>query len=746
VYYLAEMNRLAEMNLKFLLLSVVVWGVSAGAQTYQYPFRNPNLPTEQRISDLLSRMTLDEKIDALGTDPDVPRLGVVGTPHIEGLHGASYGGPAHWEGRGHQVVPTTTFPQARGLGQTWDPELIRRAAAVEGFEARYVTARYHMGGLVLRAPNADLSRDPRWGRSEESYGEDPFETGTMAVAFVRGLQFGAPGVPESQPEGDDAKYWLTASLMKHFMANSNEDGRTSSSSNFDDRLFREYYGVPFEMGFEQGHANAFMTAYNAWNNIPMTDQPVLRNVVMKEWGFDGIICTDAGALGGSMAGHKYYSTLPEAAAGAVHAGINQFLDNFRQPVKDALTQNLITEKDIDADLRGVFRVMMRLGFFDPPQLDPYSRIGITDVDPARGEPWDWPEHRALARRVTDESIVLLKNDHDTLPLDAKKLKSVAVIGPYADLVATDWYSGTPPTPVSPLDGIRARVGAGVNVEFSNGSDLTQAASLAQRADVAIVVIGNHPTCNQGWNKCPLPSDGKEAIDRKSLALEQEAIAKAVFAANPRTIVVLNASFPYTTTWSQENVPAIVEMTHNSEEEGTGLADVLFGDYNPAGRLTQTWVASMDQLPPMMDYDIAKGRTYMYLAKKPLYAFGYGLSYTTFDYSALSAGNGALHGGASLNVRVTVRNTGKRAGDEVVQMYVAHPESKVVWPAESLKGFERVHLAAGESKTVTLPLSADALRYWDDASKRWVLEAGAVEVRVGASSDDIRQKATINIAP
>jgi beta-glucosidase len=188
------------------------------------------------------------------------------------------------------------------------------------------------------------------------------------------------------------------------------------------------------------------------------------------------------------------------------------------------------------------------------------------------------------------------------------------------------------------------------------------------------------------------------------------------------------------------------MTHNSEEEGTGLADVLFGDYNPAGRLTQTWVASMDQLPPMMDYDITKGRTYMYLAKKPLYAFGYGLSYTTFEYSALSAGNGSLHGGASLNVRVTVRNTGKRAGDEVVQMYVAHPESKVVWPVEALKGFERVHLAAGESKTVTLPLSADALRYWDDASKRWVLEAGAVEVRVGASSDDIRRKATINVAP
>jgi beta-glucosidase len=733
------------MKLRLCCAFLAASCISAASQTsWQYPFRNPALPTEDRITDLLSRMTLEEKIDALGTDPDVPRLGVVGTGHVEGLHGLALGGPGGWEGRGRIVIPTTTFPQARGLGQTWDPALIREVAAVEGFEVRYANGRYHRGGLVVRAPNADLSRDPRWGRGEESYGEDPFETGTLATAFVRGLQFGAPGFPESQPGGESTRYWLTASLLKHFLANSNEDGRGGSSSNFDDRLFHEYYAVPFRMGIEQGHANAFMTAYNAWNNIPMLVHPVLRDVVMKDWGFDGIICTDAGALSGSISGHHYYATMPEAAAGAIHAGVNQFLDNYKPGVHDALAQKLISEKDIDENLRGVFRVMIRLGLLDPPKDDPYSGIGISDVDPARGDPWNWPEHRTLARKATDESIVLLKNEDATLPLDAGRLKSIAVIGPYADQVLLDWYSGTAADPVSPLAGIRNRAGAGVSVQFSNGADLQQAAALAKQAEVAIVIIGNHPTCNAGWNHCPLPSDGKEAIDRKSLTLEQEDIAKAVLAANPRTIVVLNASFPYTTTWTQENVPAIVEMTHNSEEEGAGLADVLFGDYNPAGRLTQTWVSSMDPLPPMMDYDITHGRTYLYLKQKPLYAFGYGLSYTTFDYAGLSVGSGPLHAGGTLDVRFTVRNTGKRAGDEVVQMYVAHTDSKVVRPLEELKGFARVHLAPGESRQVTLPLPADSLRYWDDASQRWILENDQAEIRVGSSSDDIRLKSSVQI--
>ena len=485
---------------------------AAAQSAYQYPFQNPTVPVETRITDLLSRMTIDKKISALSTDPSVPRLGVVGTGHVEGLHGLALGGPGGWEGRGRSVIPTTQFPQSRGLGQTWDPALLQQAAAAEGYETRYADGKYHRGGLVVRAPNADLSRDPRWGRSEECYGEDPYHVGTLAVAFAQGLQ------------GSDPHYWMTASLMKHFLANSNEDGRGGSSSDFDTRLFHEYYSVPFRMGIEQGHSNAFMTAYNAWNHIPMTAQPALKNIVMKDWGFDGIICTDAGALTNMLTQHHYAKTMPEAAADAIHAGINQFLDNYQQPVRDALAQKLITEQDIDQNLRGVYRVMIRLGMLDPHSMVPYSTIGFDNL--AKGDPWNWPTHKVLARKVTDESIVLLKNDVDLLPLDAKKLKSIAVIGPYADQVLLDWYSGTPPFAISPVEGIKALAGSGVSVEFSKGSDLNEAAALARRSDVAIVVIGNHPTCDAGWAKCPVLSDGKEAVDRRSLTLEQENIAKA----------------------------------------------------------------------------------------------------------------------------------------------------------------------------------------------------------------------------
>ncbi len=719
---------------------VTVASAQPQAAQYQYPFQNPSLPTEQRITDLLSRMTISEKVDALSTDPSVPRLGVVGTGHVEGLHGEALGGPGHWEGHDKHVVMTTQFPQSRGLGQTWDPALLQKAAAIEGYETRYALNKFGSGALVVRAPNADLSRDPRWGRSEESYGEDPFLVGTMTVAYVKGLQ------------GDDPKYWMTASLMKHFLANSNEKERDGSSSDFDNRLFYEYYSVPFRMGIEEGHSNAFMTSYNAWNGVPMDVNPILRSVVMKDWGMDGIICTDGGALTNLVTRHEWDRDLAHASADTLKAGINQYLDKYEDGVKDALAEKLTTEQQIDENLRGVYRVMIKLGELDPRSMVPYAKIGRED-DPTPGvqekiqqygDPWDWPEHKEIARKITDESIVLLKNDRETLPLDAAKLKKIAVIGPYADIVALDWYSGTPPYSISPLAGIEKRAGAGVKVSFDKGSDPQQAAAMAKDADVAIVVIGNHPTCNAGWFKCEVPSDGKEAIDRLSMTLEQESIAKAVYAANPHTIVVLNASFPYTTTWSEATVPAIVEMTHNSEEEGTGLADVLFGDYNPAGRLTQTWVESMSDLPPMMDYNIRNGRTYMYAKEKPLYPFGYGLSYTRFTYAHLAASTPTITGATEVTVDVT--NAGQRAGDEVVQLYVAHGDSKVARPNEELKGFSRVHLDPGQTKTVTMALPAAQLAYWNDTTHSMTVEPEQVELRVGASSADIRLRKTIRVTP
>lgn len=724
--------RLISVKKIGLAASILFTFTICGAQ--QKPvFWDKTVAPELRITDLLSRMTLDEKVDALGTNPTVPRLGVVGTGHVEGLHGLALGGPGGWEGRNQTVIPTTQFPQARGLGQTWDPELISKAAAVEAYEARYANGKYHRGGLVVRAPNADLSRDPRWGRSEESYGEDPFLVGTMATAFTRGLQ-------------GDGPYWMTASLLKHFLANSNEDGRDGSSSNFDARLFHEYYSVPFRMAIENGKSNAFMASYNAWNSVPMTANPVLRDVVMKDWGFDGIICTDAGALTNMVKAHHAYKTLPEAAAAAIHAGINQFLDTYKQPVRDALQQGLITEADLDQNLRGVFRVMLRLGMLDPNAVVSDSRIGIEDT--AEGDPWMHANRRELVRRITDESIVLLKNEGALLPLDpaAGKLHSIAVIGPLADKVALDWYSGTPPYAVTPLEGIRERAGAKVKVEYSDGSDPAETTALAKRSDVAIVIIGNHPTCDAGWAKCPIASDGKEAMDRRSLTLEQEAIAKTVLAANPKTVVVLQASFPFTTVWTQQSVLAILQMTHNSQEQGNALADVLFGSYNPGGRLTQTWVAAESDLPPMMDYNIRHGRTYLYMKQKPLYGFGFGLSYTTFAYSRLHVNKMSFRAGETAEVTVDVKNTGQRDGDEVVQMYVSHLHSAVDRPMEELKGFRRVTLKAGESRTVSMTLAANDLSYWQESAHRFVLERAPVEIMVGGSSDRLPLKTTIQTEP
>lgn len=702
-------------------------------------YADSSAPVEARITDLLSRMTLEEKVDAFSTDPTVPRLGAVGTGHVEGLHGLALGGPGHWEGRrGETVIPTTTFPQSRGLGQTWDPALLTQAAAQEAYETRYAFGKYHRGGLVVRAPNADLSRDPRWGRSEESYGEDPYLVGTLATAYARGLQ-------------GDGKYWTTASLLKHFLANSNEDLRTSSSSNFDERLFHEYYAVPFRMAIEDGHANAFMTAYNSWNGTPMIENPVLRNVVMKDWGEDGIICTDGGALKLLVTDHKAYKTMPEAVAATVHAGINQYLDDYKPAMEESLKEGLINEKDLDRNLRGVFRVMIRLGMLDPTEMVPQARIGVDDGagKTLAKDPWWTDGPKELARRLTDESIVLLKNDAvegggKLLPLDAGRLKSIAVVGSYANEVLLDWYSGTPPFTVTPLEGIRARVGAGVRVTYAKGDDLAAVTALAKRVDAVVVVIGNNPTCGAGWNVCPTASDGKEAIDRKSMVLEQEAIAKAALAGNPRTVEVLQASFPFTTTWSEAHVPAILTMTNGSEEQGDGLADVLFGDYDPAGRLTQTWVRDEADLPPMMDYNIRDGRTYMYAKQKPLYAFGFGLSYTSFAYSHLRVSTTTMTSGETAAVSVEVKNTGARAGDEVVQMYVSHEGSKVARPVEELVGFERVSLKPGEVKTVTMPLSAKALEYWDEAAGKFVLEKDRVVVKVGGSSDDLPLQEAVQV--
>ena len=494
------------------------------------------------------------------------------------------------------------------------------------------------------------------------------------------------------------------------------------------------------MGVMEGHSNAFMAAYNKVNGIPCTVQPFLRAMTMGQWGLDGIICTDGGALGQLITAHKAFAQWDEAAAASIKAGITVFLDRYPDAVRQALDKKLVTITDIDTAVSRNFLVSLRLGLLDPPDRDPYASIGVTGDDP-----WQSETHKTTVREVTRESIVLLKNDGHLLPLDTGRLKSIAVIGPRASDVLLDWYSGTPPYTVSPVDGIRHRVTDAVQVGIAADNTDGRAVTLARESDVAIVVVGNHPTCDAGWEQCPVASDGKEAVDRKTIDLEQEALVKDVFAANPRTIVVLKASFPFAISWSQAHVPAILTMAHNSQEEGNALADVLFGDYNPAGRLVHTWPASMEQLPPMMDYDIRHGRTYMYFKGAPLYPFGFGLSYTTFAYSALHPTATTLSPDGSIDVRVDVKNTGSRRGDEVVQLYASYPSSKVARPNRQLVGFARVSLEPGATREVTLALPASRLAWWNAGQQRFVVEPGPVNLMVGASSADVRLKTTVRVA-
>jgi len=716
------------MKTRFSYILILISVVRLTAQQVEYPFQNSELAVEERITNLLSLMTIDEKVKALSTNPSVQRLGVKGTGHVEGLHGLALGGPAHWGGKNNEPMPTTTFPQAYGLGETWDTELLQKVAEVEGYETRYAFQKYNRGGLVVRAPNADLARDPRWGRTEESYGEDAFLTGSLTVAFIKGLQ------------GNDPKYWQTASLMKHFLANSNENGRTYTSSNFNERLWREYYALPFKMGVTKGGSRAYMAAYNKVNGIPAMVHPMLKAITQKEWGQNGIICTDGGAYRLLLSDHNYYADKFLGAAATIKAGINQFLDDYSEGVYGALSNGYLTESDIDLELRGVFRVMIKLGMLDTEEKNPYRQIGKKESI----DPWLSQKHKDLALLATQKSIVLLKNNKNLLPLNKEKLKTIAVIGNNANAVFLDWYSGTPPYTISALEGIKNKVGDKVEILFSPKNTDGKAVEYAKKADVVMVLVGNHPTCDAGWAKCPKPSNGKEAVDRESLTLEEEDLIKLVYQANQKTIVALISSFPYAINWTQENVPAIVHLTHNSQELGNALADVLFGDYNPAGRLTQTWVKSITDLPDFLEYDITKGRTYMYTKNEPLYPFGFGLSYSTFEYSNLKAAKNNISNNEEILISVDIKNTGKIDGEEVVQLYVKHLNSKIQRPIKELKGFKRVFVEAGKKVTVTIQLKAADLKYWNTNNQQFELEKNNIQLQIGSASNTIKITKNIKI--
>ena len=722
---------------------ILILTAGAPLRAQEYPFQDTKLSEEERLDNAVSLMTVDEKIATL-VGQGVPRLGIANPGATEAIHGIVRGGDAelpnlgnagqfgNWPGRPQpKYRNSTAFPQAYGVGETWDREMARTVGDVMSHEARFYSKDNPWKCLILWAPNADLARDPRWGRTEESFGEDPYLVGEMVAAEVKGIQ------------GDDPTYWRGAALMKHFLANSNEDNRYRTDSRFDEELFRDYYSYGFWKGARAG-AMSLMTAYNAYNGIPCIAAPFIKDILFDEWGMKGTIVDDAGALMFMYLPqmHHYAESVDEAIRMALEAGLTRFIDSRFEQVKAAYDGGFIRDEVLDARTKSNLRTMLRLGLLDAEC--PYDAQSFGSEEAL---PWERQESKDKARLVTLKSIVLLKNEGNLLPLDREKVRKIAVFGNRAEQVLKDWYGALPSYRVIPLDGIKAAVDSTrTEVRFQRWDSDGSAQELARWADVCIVCVGNHPATSPDWDRQSVQSpwaygtvagDGREALDRRSLQLETEDLIKVVWQANHNTVVTLISSFPFAINWTAENVPAIVHMTQCSQESGSALADVLLGDYNPAGRLTQTWVRDILDLPNMLDYDIRHGRTYMYAKAKPLFPFGFGLSYTTFKYSHLKV----KKDGDNYVVRFDLKNTGSRDGEEVVQLYAKFKDDDA---SKRLRGFERIPVKAGETVPVEIVVPAEDLKLWNSQAHAWAFRGRKAKLLVGASSEDIRLKKSIKL--
>ncbi len=686
-------------------------------------YLDPAQPAERRAWDLIARLTLEEKAMLLNhKGTTVERFGIKCDRWNQCLHGVC------WD------RPTTLFPVPIALAATWDSNLVNEVATAISDEARAIYNGWHQDpafpgehkGLIYRAPVINIERNPYWGRNEEAYGEDPYLTGRLGVAYVKGLQ------------GDDPKYLKLVATLKHYAVNNVEQGRTSLSATVPERMLYEYWLPHFRDCIVEGQAQSVMASYNAINGVPSNINPLLLTDILKQrWGFQGFVVSDLGGVNTMVSGHmKGQMTYEEAVAKSLIAGCDFSDKEFETYLPSAVRQGLLPEARLDDAVFRVMRDRIRLGELNPQELVPYSKIPTNVICS--------PEHRALALKAARESIVLLVNRNDFLPLDESKLKTIAVIGPHADTFTPGGYSGKAENPVKPLQGIRNRAGHGTEVLYARGCEITgganegdsiaQAAAVARGADVAIVYVGTN-------NK--IEAEGR---DRTSLSLpgHQEDLVKAVCAANPKTVVVLMNAGPLTIPWLKENVSAILEAWWAGVEGGDAIADVLFGDANPAGRLPHTVYASESQVPLQDEYDVTRGFTYMYLNGKPLFPFGHGLSYTGFKYSNLQVSPRQIPATGKVTVRVDMENTGKCAGDEVVQLYVHQVECSVKRPVKELRGFERVALRPGQKQTVAFTLDGEKLAFWDVKTHAFVVEPGVFDVLVGSSSEDIRGQTRIQV--
>jgi len=702
-------------------LALAITNLLVAQQTYESPYQDPSLSTEVRVNDLVGRMTLPEKISQMmNTAPAVDRLGIPAYDWWnECLHGVGRAGLA------------TVFPQAIGLGATWDEDLIFRVSTAISDEARakhheYVRngSRKRYQGLTFWTPNINIFRDPRWGRGQETYGEDPFLTGKIGVQFIKGLQ------------GDDPKYFKTIATVKHYVVHSGpEPDRHSFDAVTDERDFRETYLPQFEMGIKEGKAYSVMCAYNRYNGETCCGSDALLNGILRlEWGFDGYIVSDCGAIRDIYAGHKVVATPKEAAALAVKSGTDLECSNVYRNLVSAVEKNLLTEQDIDVALKRLFTARFRLGMFDPDEMVGYSKIPFTTLDSEK--------NKALAKETALKSIVLLKNENNLLPLK-KSVGKVAVIGPNSDqsFVLLGNYNGTPSDPVTPLRGITEKLSgtsevlyaqgcnwaAGMPGEKSNEELKAEALEIAKKADIVIMCMGITPRLE--GEEMRVKIEGFLGGDRTRIDLpdiQQDLIKEIHATGKPVVLVLLNGS-ALAINWEKDNIPAIVETWYGGQEAGQALADVIFGYYNPGGRLPVTFYKSVNDLPDFSDYKMAN-RTYRYFTGEPLYPFGYGLSYTTFKYSKFRTKK-TYSSGDTINVAVTVKNSGKIAGDEVVQLYVSNLVSSIPVPIRALKGFKRIHLLPGEAKTVSFSITPEAFSVIDEQNKR-AIKPGKFELTVG----------------
>lgn len=658
-------------------------------------------PIAVRVKTLIQQMTLAEKASQLVSESDsIPRLNLPAYNYWnECLHGVARAGEV------------TVFPQAINLASTWDTVLVKRVASAISTEVRLKYLEIGKG-LTYWSPTINMARDPRWGRNEETYGEDPYLTSRLGVAFVKGLQ------------GDHPAYLKTVATIKHFVANNEENNRFSSSSQIPTKQLYEYYFPAYEACVKEADVQSVMTAYNAFNGVPPSGSRwLLGEVLRKEWGFDGFVVSDCGAIGVMNWQHRVVNSLEEAAALGVNSGCDlECGTTYKEKLVQAVKQGLISEATIDQALTRVLTARFKLGEFDPMELVPYNHY---DKKLLAGK-----KFAELAYEAAVKSVVLLKNEN-LLPLSKEKTKSVAVVGPFADHNYLGGYSGQPPYSVTLLKGVKDLMGKRGKVNYLNGIGASRDSIVAavKGVDVVLVALGSDEKM------------ARENHDMTSIYLpeEQEKLLKAIYQVNPRIVLVFHSGNPLTSEWADVHIPAIMQAWYPGQEAGRALADLLFGNENPSGKLPMTIYRAEDQLPDILDFDMWKGRTYRYMKEDPLYGFGHGLSYTSFGFDGIQ-GNDTLKSGTTLQCSVELSNTGKWTGEEVVQVYVSRENTPVyTYPLKKLVAFKKVKLAPGEKKRVEFNIPPRELSVWENGN--WRMLTGKYTLFIGSGQPGLAKGVT-----